>query len=350
MALSTAATQRWLGPAALALLLAGLTALPLVMRTPFELRLMTVIFLYATLGHGWNVLGGFAGQTSIGHGMFFGLGAYTSTLLLVGLDVSPWIGMVAGALVAAIFGVLIGLPCFRLRGHYFVIATLVVAEIVYQLVAAWGLVGSATGLSVPIKEAGFLNFQFHRNKVPYYYIALAMLVVVTAVVWWLRNARLGYILQAIRDDEDAVRSLGFSPQRYKLIAMVISAAILGAGGVFYAQYVLFIDPPSVLGIGLSVTIALIAIFGGIGTVAGPIVGAAVLVPMSEYSRIWFSGSGRNVDLLIYGFLIMVLAVYRPNGVISLLELPAVRRLLGRARSGEPQPPAWTAPPAAKEIL
>lgn len=351
MALSAAATQRWLGPAALALLLAGLTALPLVIRTPFELRLMTLIFLYATLGHGWNVLGGFAGQTSIGHGMFFGLGAYTSTLLLVGLDVSPWIGMVAGALVAAIFGVLIGLPCFRLRGHYFVIATLVVAEIVYQLVAAWGLVGSATGLSVPIKEAGFLNFQFHRNKVPYYYIALAMLVVVTAVVWWLRNARLGYILQAIRDDEEAVRSLGFSPQRYKLIAMVISAAIVGAGGVFYAQYVLFIDPPSVLGIGLSVTIALIAIFGGIGTVAGPIVGAAVLVPMSEYSRIWFSGSGRNIDLLIYGFLIMVLAVYRPNGVISLLELPAIRRLLGGVRPAESQQPAWTAPPpAAKEIV
>ena len=207
---------------------------------------------------------------------------------------------------------LIGLPCFRLRGHYFVIATLVVAEIVYQLFAAWELVGSATGLSVPIKEAGFLNFQFHRNKVPYYYIALAMLVVVTAAVWWLRHARLGYILQAIRDDEEAVRSLGFSPQRYKLIAMVISAAIVGAGGVFYAQYVLFIDPPSVLGIGLSVTIALIAIFGGIGTVAGPIVGAAVLVPMSEYSRIWFSGSGRNVDLLIYGFLIMVLGGLSPQ--------------------------------------
>ncbi len=145
-----------------------------------------------------------------------------------------------------------------------------------------------------------------------------------------------------------MRSLGLSPQRYKLIAMLISAAIVGAGGVFYAQYVLFIDPPSVLGVGLSVTIALIAIFGGIGTVAGPIIGAAVLVPMSEYSRVWFSGSGRNVDLLIYGFLIMVLAVYRPNGVISLLELPAVRRLLARLKLAHGQAD-WTAPtPAAKE--
>jgi branched-chain amino acid transport system permease protein len=348
MVQSPAKANSWVGPGLLAFLLIGLIALPLTLRSSFELRLMTVIFLYATLGHGWNILGGYAGQTSIGHGMFFGLGAYTSTLLLINFDVNPWIGMVAGALVATLFGLLIGLPCFRLRGHYFVIATLVVAEILYQVFAAWALVGSATGLSVPIKEAGFANFQFHRNKVPYYYIALAMLVGVTALVWWIQRARLGYILQAIRDDEDAVRSLGLSPQRYKLIAMLISAAVVGAGGVFYAQYVLFIDPPSVLGIGLSVTIALIAIFGGIGTVAGPIIGAAVLVPMSEYSRVWFSGSGRNVDLLIYGFLIMVLAVYRPNGVISLLELPAMRRFSGRFRPAQ-NDPNWVARgPAAKE--
>ena len=136
------------------------------MRTAFELRLMTVIFLYATLGHGWNILGGFAGQTSIGHGMFFGLGAYTSTLLLVNVGVNPWVGMMAGATVAALFGALIGLPCFRLRGHYFVIATLVVAEMLYQLFAAWEFVGSATGMAVPIKGAGLLNFQFHRDKLP----------------------------------------------------------------------------------------------------------------------------------------------------------------------------------------
>ena len=333
---STTVARRWFGVGALSLLVIVLLALPFVMRTAFELRLMTVIFLYATLGHGWNILGGFAGQTSIGHGMFFGLGAYTSTLLLVNVGVSPWVGMMAGATVAALFGALIGLPCFRLRGHYFVIATLVVAEMLYQLFAAWEFVGSATGMAVPIKEAGLLNFQFHRNKLPYYYIALAALIGVTALVWWLRQARLGYILQAIRDDEDAVRSLGFSPQRYKLVAMAMSAAIVGAGGVFYAQYVLFIDPPSVLGVGLSVTFALIAIFGGVGTVAGPIVGAVVLVPISEYSRVWFSGSGRNVDLLIYGFVIMVLSVYRPNGVISLLELPTIRRCLGRFSLGKPQ--------------
>jgi len=221
----------WFGFTATLLLLLGLVLLPEALQgRSFELRLLTVMFLYAVLGHGWNILGGFAGQTSIGHGVFFGLGAYASTLLHLWYGLNPWLGMVAGAAVAAAFGVLIGLPCFRLRGHYFVIATLVVVEIMYQLFAAWSTVGGASGLSIPVAEAGLASFQFHRDRTPYYYIALAMLTGVTALVWWLSRSRLGYILQAIRDDEEALRSLGFSPSRYKLIAMAMSAAIVGAGG------------------------------------------------------------------------------------------------------------------------
>ncbi|WP_424139170.1 branched-chain amino acid ABC transporter permease [Roseomonas chloroacetimidivorans] len=322
------------GLASLLLLFALLALAPYVIQLQaFELRLLTLIFLYALLGQGWNVLGGFAGQTSIGHGMFFGLGAYTATLLAVRFDVNAWIGMGAGALAAAIVGVLIGLPCFRLKGHYFVIATLVVAEILYQLAAAWPFVGGASGLSLPIKPAGFLHFQFHRDRIPYYQIALAMLAAVTLFAWCLRESRLGFILRAIRDDEDAARSLGFASQRCKLIAMAMSAAITGAGGVFYAQYVLFIDPASVLSSAQSVLIALIPIFGGIGTIAGPLVGAAVLMALSEYARIWFSGTGRNVDLLIYGLLIMVVAVYRPDGVTSLFRVPAMQRLFRRQGAG-----------------
>ena len=318
---------RVIGIGVVIVLLAGLIVLPQFLQgRSFELRLATIICLYAVLGQGWSISGGFAGQTSIGHGLFFGLGAYTSTLLIVHLGSSPWLGMAAGAAVAAAFGVMIGLPCFKLRGHYFVIATLVVAEIVYQVVASWNAVGGTSGNTLPLKQAGFINFEFHRDKTPYYFIALAMLVGVTALAFWLRQSRLGYILRAIRDDEEAACSLGFSSQRYKLIAMAMSAAIVGACGVFYAQYVLFIDPPSVLTVSLSVTIALIPILGGVGTVAGPIIGAAVLIPISEYSRIWFSGSGRNVDLLIYGFLIMVIAAYRPNGLLSILSLSTIRRI------------------------
>ena len=321
---------------------ATLLLAPLVLsERPFELRMLTVLFLYAVLAHGWNILGGYAGQTSIGHGLFFGVGAYVSTMLALKLGVNPWIGMVAGAAVAAALGVAISIPCFRLRGHYFVIATLVVAESAYQLFVGWDWVGGAIGLQLPIGQVGLANFQFHRDKTAYYYIALAMLVVVTAGVWLMQRSRFGFILRAIRDDEEAVRSLGLSPLRYKLVAMAFSAALVGACGVFYAQYVLFIDPASVLSLSLSVLMALIVILGGAGTVAGPIVGAAVLVPLSEYSRVAFSGSGRNIDLLVYGLLIMLIAIYRPGGLMSLARTPAWRRaadlLAGRA-APSPNPP------------
>jgi len=306
--------------ASLVLLLGVLLALPVALSgRPFELRMMTIVFLYAVLGQGWNVLGGYAGQTSIGHGLFFGVGAYASTLLVMKLGGSPWLGMLAAGALAASVGVVLGVPCFRLKGHYFVIATLVVAESAYQLFTAWDWVGAALGLQLPILAEGLRSFQFHRDKTGYYYVALAMLAAVTVFVWAMQRSSFGLILRAIRDDEEAVRSLGFSPARYKMVAMAFSAGITGVGGAFYAQYVLFIDPASVLALSLSVVIALIPILGGAGTVAGPIVGAAVLVPLSEYSRVWFSGSGRNVDLLVYGLLIMVIAAYRPAGVISFLD-------------------------------
>ena len=162
-----------------------------------------------------------------------------------------------------------------------------------------------------------------------------MLALVTAGVWWLRRSRLGFLLRAVRDDETALRSLGFA-QAYKSIAMAISAAVLGAAGVFHAQYVLFVDPFSVLGLHISILVALFAILGGSGTLLGPILGAAVLVPLSEYSRIAFSGSGRNVDLLVYGFLIMVIAAYQPDGLIGWLRIRQLHAPQGcfheRARS------------------
>jgi branched-chain amino acid transport system permease protein len=309
----------WVRGGLLALLLAGLAAIPLFLTgRPFELRLLTILFLYAAMGQAWNLLAGYAGQTSLGHGMFFGIGAYTSTMAAIGLELNPWLGGLLGSAVAASVGVAIGLACFRLKGHYFVIATLVLAESVTLLFADWEWVGAAMGLSLPIEEPSLLSFQFHRDKRPYYYIALAMVVLATVLVVWLDRRKTGHVLRALRDDEEATRSLGFSPMRYKLLAMALSAAMIGFCGTFFAQYVLFIDPPSVLSLQLSVMMALVTIVGGIGTPAGPIVGAAILVTVSEYARIWFSGSGRNIDLMIYGLVIMLVAVYRPAGIVSLL--------------------------------
>ena len=304
-----------------------LLVLPLaIAHRPFELRMVTLIFLFATMGQAWNVLGGYGGQISIGHGLYFGLGAYTSAVLSVKFGVNPWLGLPLAILVPMVCAVVVGVPCFRLRGHYFVIATLVVAEAAFQAFTVWDWVGGAIGIEIPVRHGGWVDLQFHRDKTPYYYLALGMLALVTAGVWWLSRSRLGFLLRAVRDDEAAVKSLGFSPQSYKSIAMAISAAIMGAAGVFHAQYVLFVDPFSVLGLQISVLVALFAILGGSGTLFGPLLGAAVLVPLSEYSRITFSGSGRNVDLLIYGFLIMVIAAYQPDGLIG-----GLRRLAGSAR-------------------
>lgn len=315
----------WLRTALLVALAAALLVLPLALGSrSFELRLLTLVFLYATMGQAWNLLAGYAGQTSLGHGMFFGLGAYASTVAALEASLNPWLGGAIGMVIAAAIGTLIGAVCFRLKGHYFVIATLVLAESLNLAFADWDWVGGAMGLSLPIDDASLLAFQFHHDKRPYYYLALVMLALVTGLVVWLDRRKVGHVLRAIRDDEEATRSLGFSPLRYKLLAMALSAGVIAFCGTFYAQFVLFIDPPSVLSLQLSVMIALVAIFGGIGTAAGPIVGAAVLVAISEYTRIWFSGSGRNLDLMIYGALIMLVAVYRPAGLVSLFGRPRRR--------------------------
>lgn len=302
--------------AAALVLVAAVLALPAWVTDPFTLRILIVIAMYATLGTAWNILGGYAGQVSIGHSIFFGLGAYTSTLLFLRLGLNPWLGLLAGMAVAAAVAVLIGFPCFRLRGHYFVIATAVLAESIALIFSGWEAVGSGLGLQLPILPSSLAAFQFHESKAPYYYIALGMLALALAVAALVERSKLGYCLKAIREDETAAMSLAIDIRRYKLIAIAISGALTAMVGTFYAQFVLFIDPPSVLPLSLSVLIALIPIFGGIGTVWGPVLGAAVLIPISEFSRVHFSGSGRNVDLIIYGCLIMAISAWRPMGLIG----------------------------------
>lgn len=293
--------------------------LPLWVTDPFALRLLTMTGMYATLGVAWNILGGYAGQVSIGHSIFFGIGAYTSTLLFLRLGFNPWLGLVAGMGLAAGVAVLVGFPCFLLRGHYFVIATAVLAESVTVIFTSWEAVGSAMGLQLPILPSSLLNFQFQESKAPYYYVSLVMLGTALATARWVERSKLGYCLKAIREDETAAMSLAIDTRRYKLIAIAISGALSAMAGSFYAQFVLFVDPPSVLSLALSVLIALIPILGGIGTLWGPVLGAAVLIPISELTRVLLSGSGRNVDLIIYGCLIMAIAAWRPMGLLGHLR-------------------------------
>jgi len=302
---------------ALAILAAAALVFPLVVRGPFPQHLAILVMLYALLGCAWNLLGGFAGQVSLGQAIFFGAGAYTSTLLGQNLALSPWLGMIAGALVAAALAVVIGYPCFRLSGHYFAIATIAIGEIASIAVTNWDYAGGAVGLFLPVGSEGLASLQFHRSKLGYYYVLAAMLGGALALSSWLRRGRAGYYWRAIREEEAAARSVGVPALRFKQIAIAISAALTACAGTFYAQYVLFIDPGSVLPLSLSIQICLVAVLGGAGTVLGPLLGAAVLVPLSEASRVLLGGSGRSLDLVVYGLLIMLISVFEPAGLAGL---------------------------------
>ena len=304
---------------AVAIALIGAALLvPVVVTLPYPRDVLIRIFLFATLAQAWNILAGYCGQISLGHAIFFGTGAYTSGMFVVNDVASPWLAMVAGALLAVALSQLIGAPVFRLRGHYFAIATIAVGEIVHILAVNWELIGAARGLYIPIKRPDSLvNFQFHQSKAVYYYIVLGLLVVGLVITRLIERSRLGYYFRAVREEQDAAASLGVRVARTKRVAFAISAALTAACGTFYAQYVLFIDPESVFPLSLSILICLIAVLGGVGTLWGPLVGAAVLIPLGEATRIYLGGTGKALDLVIYGALIMVVSVLQPAGLVGI---------------------------------
>jgi branched-chain amino acid transport system permease protein len=294
-------------------------AFPYAVRLPYHRDVVIKLYLFAMLAQAWNILAGYCGQVSLGHAVFFGAGAYTSSLWQTAGGGNPWVGLVAGALIAVALSVAIGYPCFRLRGHYFAIATIAVGEIVHTVAINWEFIGGARGLTLPIRKDSLADFQFATAKYPYYYIILALLILCLLVSWWIERARVGYYLRAIKEDPVAAESLGVPITRYKQIAMAISAVFVAAGGTFYAQYVLYIDPDSVLPLSLSILICVLAVIGGVGTLWGPLVGSALLVPLSEFTRVKFGGTGSAVDLLIYGALLTVVAVFQPTGLVGLLQ-------------------------------
>ena len=311
-----------------ALCVVAVLAFPLVFTRPFPRHVMIMIFLYGALATAWNILAGYCGQISLGHAVYFGIGAYTSTLLVREATLTPWLGMIVGAAVAVLVSQAIGYPVFRLRGHYFAIATIGFGEIVQTIVLNWDRIGGARGLFVPIKRPdSLLNFQFHETKAVYYYIALGLLAVSIGATRWIERSRRGYYFRSIREDQDAAASLGVHVAREKHAAMGVSAALTALGGTFWAQYVLFIDPESVFPLSLSILICLVAVLGGVGSLWGPLLGAVVLVPLSEGTRVVLGGTGKALDLVIYGALIMIIAVFQPAGLIGLV------RQLGRRGPG-----------------
>ena len=303
-----------------------LFALPLVGLNSFYLHLFIMIFMHAVMAQSWNVIAGFSGQISLGHGAFFGIGAYATSFFYMEYGITPWISIFFGMFVSGVFAVLIGIPMLRLSGHYFAIATLLIGisfQVVFQ---RWDLVGAASGLWVTMTpEDSWTALQFHSSKLPYYYIFLVFFLISFFAVWVLSRSKLGYRLRAVRDDPQAALSLCINVSNYKIIAYVISAMIMAPMGSLFAQYILIIDPDRVFNIEISIIVLLITVLGGIGNVWGPIIGASILIPISEYSRIYLGGTGGAVDLILYGLILMIICVFRPNGLISFISRDILER-------------------------
>ena len=296
---------------------------PMLEKNPSHQNLAILVLMAAQLGVAWNIIGGYAGQVSLGQAAFYGLGAYTSTLLFTKLGLTPWIAIPVGGLVAVCISLLVGWSCFRLKGHYFAMATIAVAEIIQNIFTNWEYAGAAVGLNLPMEE-GWKTLIF-STKEPYYYLALGLLLLTLGVNYAIEKSFLGYYFRAIKDEPDAARSLGVNLSRYKQLAFAISSFFTALGGSLYAHKELYIDPGSVLHTGLSIKMALVSILGGVGTLFGPLLGAGILTLIEEGTRVIFGGSGRGTDLVIYALLIVLIAVYYPTGVLGWLRSFIARR-------------------------
>lgn len=283
------------------------------------LHVLIMTGLYGTLALSWNLIGGMCGQMMLGLSLFVGIGAYTSTVLNLWFGLTPWLGLVAGMCLAAAVGALVGYIIFkrRLVGVYFALVTLAVGEMGLFLALNWSLIGGANGLIIP-PTTGFMTFQF-AGKAPYYYIALVFVSLTAALSVAISRMGFGYKLAAIRENEQTAAALGIDVVRMKVIATAITAAIAAAAGTFYAQYVLFIDPDSVLGISFTIDAMVYSFIGGVGTSLGPLAGAVILVPVLDTLLGALGGKVAGLHLIIYGVIIILVMRFAPQGVVELVR-------------------------------
>jgi branched-chain amino acid transport system permease protein len=298
---------------------AGLVGLP-AMLGPYALAIAINVLFFAYLGQAWNIIGGYAGQLSVGHAVFVGVGGYAAAVLAAETGLTPWIGMFVGAGLAGVLGGVIGYLGFRfgLRGFYFVLLTVAFAEVCRIVVSNWDRVGGAVGFYITFTgDPRQLSFQDDRA---WYYIALALLLLATGVAWAVERRRFGIYLTAIREDETACEALGVDTLRYKLLAMVLSSFLTGLAGAFYAYRYSSLQPNAVFGIPLSVEIIIRPIVGGAGTLLGPIVGSLILTPLGELSRALFGQGGwHGAHLIMYGVLLVAVVLFVPQGVVPWLR-------------------------------
>ena len=305
-----------IAPAVAFFALAGLA--PLVVRDAFLLDGLILILMWGACGAAWNIAGGYAGQVSLGHSAFFGLGAYGAALLTTRWQISPWIGLLVGALIAVATGFVIGFLSNRLRGPYFVLATIAFSQVLLLGAARWrGLTAGSEGIPVPFRP-GFWTLGIADKRI-WVWLVLAVAVLVYAVQVYLERSRRGYQLAAVREDEDAALSLGVPARRLKVAAIAVSAALTAVCGALWAQYVGFVDPIYVFSVDLSVKFSLAAIIGGLGTALGPFLGSVLVTTVETYLRARFGGIGAGLVglyLILYGIALIVMVRFAPQGLVG----------------------------------
>jgi branched-chain amino acid transport system permease protein len=316
---------RWKIPA-LVLLVAVVLVLPQLVRNAFVLDILIRILLFSFIGVAWNLMGGYAKQLSLGHAAYFGLGAYTSTIMQVDFSISPWIGMVAGGGVAMLASLPIGWLCFRLRGPYFTIATIATAQALMLIFLkfrdlAWG----AEGTTIPNLGSSPLMMQF-ETKASYYYVVLGLLALGLAITHRIEQSWLGYYLVAIGEDEDAAEAIGVNAPRIKRDIYMISAFLTALGGTFYVQYIYFIDPATAFNFNISIEAALVSIVGGIGTLWGPVIGTVLLETTSALLQSWLGSTTGGIQLTVYALILMAVILWRPTGLMGLIAQAWQRHL------------------------
>ena len=316
------------------ILLSVLPKLPGLGLSNFALHVFILVFLFASMSQSWNLIGGYGGQVSFGHSVFFGIGAYGSGMAVVKFGLVPWPGIIIGSLLASLVALVISYPCFKLRGHYFAIATFAIVEIFNRLFMVWDWINGALGLDYPVIDEGWKHFIWYDSKVGYYYGALVLMASVFVIVRFIETHRFGYYLRAVRDGSEIAESLGVNSSRVKLTAMALSAFLTAICGAFFSQYNLRVDPPMVMSLDMSLKFVLITVLGGIGTLWGPFLGAAILIPLQEYTRAWWGGIGGGIDLIVFGFLIVLVVLKQPGGVWGLLSSLIAPKPTNRVKENE----------------
>ena len=301
---------------------------------PVYQRLGALVLLAAIGASAWNLIGGYAGQVSVGHAVFFCAGAYAALAVYHHFGLPPLAGIPVGALIAVLIAALIGTPTLRLSGHYFSMATIAVAELVRVLITNWEWVGGAQGISGPAVSRTPLDLTF-TSALPYYYLFLAVLAGVLWITWRIETSRMGFYLRAIKDSERAARSLGVAAGRYKLYAYMLSAGLTAVAGSLYALMFGFIDPDSGFGILISVKMLIVAALGGSGLLLGPLIGAMILVPLEEISNSLLGGKGAGLTFVVYGAIIVVIARFLPSGILAVLLRGAAPPKSKPVRAEEP---------------